>query len=132
MNDPDATLLKDLRSALESSWDSQTSYRGISKAGSPAYGQCYPTARVVQYYLPQTEILQGSVWTGASEETHFWNGMKVDSDWQHIDLTRDQFPAGSFIQKFSVLERRDIVDSESTQKRFALLLQRVRVLLSAQ
>jgi hypothetical protein len=44
-----------LRDALEASWSAETSYRGVARPGHPAYGQCYPTARVVQYFFPEAE-----------------------------------------------------------------------------
>ena len=52
-----------LREVLEASWDSETSYGGAMKQGNPAYGQCYSTARGVQYFFPETEIAEGEVWT---------------------------------------------------------------------
>jgi hypothetical protein len=64
-----------LREALEASWDGQTAYRAVGRAGNPAFGQCYPTSRVVQHYYPATEIIRGKVWTGESEVIHFWNGL---------------------------------------------------------
>jgi hypothetical protein len=75
-----------LREALEASWDKQTAYGAIEQAGNPALSQCYPTARVVQHYYPATEIIKGKVWTGKSEEIHFWNGLSIGDTWYHIDL----------------------------------------------
>jgi hypothetical protein len=60
-----------LREVLEASWDKQTSYQAAEQAGNPAFGQCYPTSRVVQHYDPATEIIKGRVWTGQNEEIHF-------------------------------------------------------------
>src|SRR5579872_6391973 len=37
--------MPDLREALEASWDTATAYGGVSEAGNPALGQCYPTSR---------------------------------------------------------------------------------------
>ena len=37
----------DLARALRASWDSQTAYQGAVVPGNPAFGQCYPTSRVV-------------------------------------------------------------------------------------
>ncbi|WP_069881847.1 hypothetical protein [Bosea sp. BIWAKO-01] len=127
---PDRSKYQDrmlrMREALEASWDGQTAYRAAVKPGNPAFGQCYPTSRVVQHYFPETEIIKGKVWTGESEETHFWNGLRVGEEWYHIDLSWQQFPTGSTIRDFVVLDRKMLGDTESTLRRCALLLDRVR------
>ena len=114
-----------LREALEASWDGQTAYGAIEKAGNRALGQCYPTSRVVQHYYPATEIIKGKVWTGEGEEIHFWNGLAVGDEWYHIDLCWQQFPAGSIVTEFVALDRRDLGDSDVTIQRCSLLLKRV-------
>lgn len=114
-----------LREALAASWDNQTSYQAAQQAGNPALGQCYPTSRVVQHYYPATEIIKGKVWTGTSEEIHFWNGLPVGDDWYHIDLSWQQFPVGSVVREFAVLDRHTLGDSAPTLQRCALLLNRV-------
>jgi hypothetical protein len=114
-----------LREALEASWDVPTAYGAIEKAGNPALGQCYPTARVVQHYYPATEIIRGKVWTGETEEIHFWNGLPVGDTWYHLDFSWNQFPAGSAVRDFVVLDRHDLGDSAATLERCALLLKRV-------
>jgi hypothetical protein len=119
-----ADLLR-LREALEASWDEKTSYQAVKKENNIALGQCYPTARVVQYFLPETEIIKGKVWTGRETETHFWNGLTVDGVLYHIDLTWQQFPSGSTVQEYVMLDRNSLGDGESTIKRCELLLQRV-------
>jgi hypothetical protein len=121
----DQTFMLRLREALEASWDRQTAYGAVEQAGNPAVGQCYPTSRVVQHYYPATEIIKGKVWTGGSEETHFWNGLPVGNEWYQIDLSWRQFPAGSVVREFLVLDRQDLDDSEATVQRCALLLERV-------
>lgn len=114
-----------LREALEASWDRQTAYGAVAQAGNPALGQCYPTSRVVQHYYPATEIIKGKVWTGESEKIHFWNGLRVGDEWSHIDFCWQQFPAGSVVREFVVLNRQDLGDNEATIQRCALLLRRV-------
>lgn len=121
----DQTFMLCLLEALEASWDRQTAYGMVEQSGNPAMGQCYPTSRVVQHYYPTTEIIKGRVWTGESEETHFWNGLPVGDEWYHIDLSWQQFPAGSVVREFLVLDRRELDDSEATTQRCALLLKRV-------
>jgi hypothetical protein len=114
-----------LREALEASWDSQTACGAVEKAGNRAFGQCYPTSWVVQHYYPATEIIKGKVHTGENEELHFWNGLSIGDEWYHIDLSWQQFPTGSVVKEFVVLDRRYLGDSEATMQRCALLLRRV-------
>jgi hypothetical protein len=121
----DQNLMLRLREALEASWDGQTAYEASEQVGNPALGQCYPTSRVVQHYYPATEILKGKVWTGKSEEIHFWNGLPVGDKWYHIDLSWQQFPTGSVVKEFVVLDRQHLGDSEAAIQRCALLLKRV-------
>lgn len=122
---PDPHLMLRLRDALEASWDRRTANLGAEKAGNPALGQCYPTSRVVQHYFPGTEILKGTVRTDQGEELHFWNGLRVGGDWYHIDLTWQQFPAGSMVREFVALDRENLGDRPATIQRCDLLLGRV-------
>jgi hypothetical protein len=122
---PEPTFMLRLREALEASWDRQTACGAIKEAGNPALGQCYPTSRVVQHYYPATEIIKGKVWAGQREEIHFWNGLPVGDSWYHIDLSWQQFPTGSVVREFVVLDRHNLGDSEATIERCVLLLRRV-------
>lgn len=114
-----------LAEALEACWDHQTAYQGAVRPHNPAFGQCYPTSRVVQWFFPDMEIAKGEVWTGSSIEHHFWNicGIGADAEW--IDLSWKQFPPGSIVRHFQLLDRGALGDSESSQARCALLLSRV-------
>lgn len=123
------TDLLQLREALEASWDERTSYLAVKKKGNPALGQCYPTSRVIQYFFPDTEIAKGKVWNGKEIETHFWNILKVRDDLYHIDLTWQQFPHGSQVCEYTILDRNKLGDSEPTIKRCELLLKRVTAYL---
>jgi len=114
-----------LREALEASWDGRTSYRGVTREGNRAYGQCYPTSRVVQHLHPELRIVEGKVWTGAGLEDHFWNALVLDGTVLHVDLTWRQFPPGSSVREFRVRDRRTLGDSDATLARCALLLRRV-------
>jgi hypothetical protein len=120
-----------LAAALEASWDHRTAYRGLTRPGSPAFGQCYPTSRVVQAFYPNFEIACGDVWTAAGTECHFWNirGSGDDAEW--IDLSWQQFPPGSAVKRFELLDRRHLGDSPSTVERCELLLRRVLARLAA-
>lgn len=114
-----------LREAIEASWDERTSYLGVSEEGNPALGQCYPTARVVQFFFPETEILKGNVWNGKEIHVHFWNGLFVGKSLYHIDLSWQQFPPGSFVRDFQILNRNDLGDGPHTIERCDLLRKRV-------
>lgn len=120
-----------LREALAASWDKRTAYLEAEQTGNPALGQCYPTARVVQHYFPQTEIIKGTVWTGKAMDVHFWNGLRIGEDWYHIDLSWQQFPVGSIVQSFAMVDRHELNDTEATVQRCALLLKRVDDCLNA-
>jgi hypothetical protein len=124
--------LDGLAAALEASWDHRTAYRGITRPGNPAFGQCYPTSRVVQHFYPETEIARGEVWTGAGIECHFWNVRGVGPRAEWIDLSWRQFPAGSVVRRFELLDRRTLGDSPPTVERCALLLRRVMSHLAGQ
>ena len=128
-HNPDFMLC--LREVLAASWDKRTAYLEAEEAGNPALGQCYPTSRVVQHYYPETEIIKGTVWTGETTEVHFWNGLRVGNDLYHIDLSWQQFPAGSTIEGFVIIERQELNDGEATMQRCALLLKRVGEYLTA-
>lgn len=123
------TLLR-LRAALEASWAADTAYLGAQRDGNPALGQCYPTARVVQYFFPEFEIASGEVWTGESTEWHFWNAREVGGAIEHIDLSWPQFPPGSTVKTFALLDRDRLGDSPPTVARCGLLLERVLAALA--
>jgi hypothetical protein len=122
-------LLK-IREALEASWDEKTSYLAVKQVGNPALGQCYPTSRVVRHFFPETEIIKGKVWNGKEVESHFWNGLMVSGELYHIDLSWKQFPNGSSVRSFEILDQNTLNDSESTVKRCELLLARVNKYLA--
>lgn len=90
--------------------------------GNPALGQCYPTARVVQHFLPTTEIARGTVWTGSTEETHFWNVLQTGAHTLVLDLTWQQFPPGSVVTHHEILDRDALGDSPPTVERCQRLL----------
>jgi hypothetical protein len=121
-----------LRTALEASWDSKTSFRGEVSLGNPAYGQCYPTARVVQHFFPETEIAEGQVWTGQELERHFWNVLDHEGTLFHIDLSWQQFPIGSLVHDYAVADRSTITESPETVLRVEILLRRVEAWLAAE
>lgn len=118
--------LLQLRRAIEASWDENTSYRAVRQIGNPALGQCYPTSWVVQQYYPKMEIVKGRVWNGSQEESHFWNVIDTNGALYHVDLTWQQFPPGSYVRSFEILDRNNLGDGPDTKARCSLLLQRTR------
>jgi hypothetical protein len=121
--------LPQLQSALEASWSPSTAYGGAFEPGNPALGQCYPTARVVQFFFPRFDIAAGDVDTGSAIEAHFWNIDRASKPAEHVDLTWQQFPDPSRKLGFRVLDRHRFGDSPQTVLRCRALLQRVLVQL---
>ncbi|WP_223402650.1 YunG family protein [Occultella gossypii] len=119
-----------LREAVEASWSRRTSYRGVWDERNPALGQCYPTARVVQHFLPAADIVRGSVWTGVRQEVHFWNELCVGLDLMAIDLTWQQFPPGSVVASRQTLNRLELGDTPPTVARCDRLLTAVNARLN--
>ena len=113
-------LLK-LREAIEASWDEQTVYLGVKREGNPALGNCYPTSWGVQHFFPETEIIKGVVRNGTEDETHFWNGLMINGTMYHIDLSWQQFPSGSLVRSYKILDRNNLGDGEDTIRRCNLL-----------
>lgn len=119
-----------LREALEASWRPDTAYLHAEETGNPALGQCYPTARVLQFFFPDLEIIEGEVWTGKRLEKHFWNMLTHDGMEYHVDFTWQQFPRGSVVKSYKLRDRETLNDSPVTIKRVNLLLERVRAYLA--
>ena len=115
-----------LREALEASWDENTSYGGELSEGNASLGQCYPTSRVVQFFFPKGEIVEGEVWTGEKIEKHFWVLLECEGCQCHLDFTWQQFPEGSLVQSWKVRDRETLGDSERTVSRVELLHERVK------
>ena len=126
---PPCVPLARLRAAIEASWDSRTAYLGACRPGNPALGQCYPTARVVQWFFPHLEIASGEVDTGSALEWHFWNVDPEGDPLVHVDLTWQQFGQGAKVRHFKILDRHALGDSPPTIERCRLLLERVLVRL---
>lgn len=121
-----------LREALEASWQSDTAYLGVQEVGNPALGQCYPTSRVMQYFYPETEIVEGEVITPNGKiEKHFWNLLKMENKELHIDLSWQQFPCGSRVKSWKVRDRKYLNDGVETTERVERLLGRVKYYLAS-
>jgi hypothetical protein len=118
--------LRLLLAALEASWDEQTSYQGAVRSGNPAFGQCYPTARLIQQLDPRMEIVRGTVQAADGFHTHFWNALPVGAGpLSHLDLTWHQFDAAARVCASEVLNREKLGDSQTTIERCDLLQARV-------
>jgi len=117
--------LSALASALRASWDAQTAYQGRFNPENPAAGQCYPTARVVQWFYPDLEVVHGEVRTGTALERHFWNAPMGSGGAERVDLSWEQFPPGATIARFDFLRTGASADSQGTHARCLLLLRRV-------
>ena len=122
--------LVQVREALEHSWSAETAYERALRPGVPALGQCYPTARVLQALFPVLEIVEGTVWTGSTQEKHFWNLLAVRGREYHLDLTWQQFPTGSEVRGWHVRDRECLGDGPRTIERVDLLLRRVKARLA--
>lgn len=113
-----------LREAIEASWDVDTAYMGVFSEENPALNQCYPTSWVVQQFFPHLEIIKGTVWNGTEEIVHFWNGLEADGTLYHIDLSWRQFPAGSSVREYKILDRNNLKDGVEGKRRRNLLKDR--------
>lgn len=125
--------LRQLSQALEASWQPDTAYLEVAEKDNPALGQCYPTSRVVQHFLPETEIIEGEILTGSGiTEKHFWNLLTVHGKEIHIDLSWQQFPRGSIVKQWKIRDRNTLNDGPETIARVNLLLSRVKQYLAKQ
>lgn len=127
MSDPD--FIK-LRRAIELSWTKDTAYKYVFEEGNPSKGQCYVTSWLLQQFYPELEIYEGQVKTGVATEKHFWTVLKKNGNEFVIDLTWQQFPAGSEIISKKHRDRDTLDDTEETIKRREILLNRVNQILA--
>lgn len=120
-----------LRRAIEASWQPDTAFGHVNEPGNPALGHCYDSARVIQHYFPNADIVEGRVITPQGEEKHFWNVLKIGDATIHLDMTWQQFPHGSYVENWFVRDRATLNDSPATLRRIELVLQRVQHHLDA-
>ena len=85
---------------------------------------------MVQWYYPDAEIVSGKIWTGLRLEQHFWNEFRSEGRTEWVDLSWKQFPSGSLVKDYKVLDRETLGDSQGTLDRCSLLLRRVQDRLS--
>ena len=120
--------LKKLEEALENSWDRKTCHPKTSSLWTPknpAFGQCKPTALIVQDYF------MGEIFY-CRRPYHYWNMLLSGKE---VDLTRKQFPKGMTMHFAGIKSRHEMLDVESALKalsleRYMLLKERVEDYLS--
>lgn len=122
--------LIEIRQAIEASWSEETAYHNVTKAGNPSFGQCLPTSFVIHHFFPEIQIVRGKVLNGNKTEEHYWNGIKVNDELYHIDLTWQQFPIGTKVLEFEIFDTSSLTENSSAFKRCQLLLRRVNQYLS--
>lgn len=107
-----------LRGLIARGWDASTSAdpQGWSP-GNPSWGQCAVTSLLVQRHLGG-ELLRTEV-NGIS---HYFNRLP---DGQVIDLTFDQFPAGSRYGEVALRPRSYVEGFPATARRYETLVARV-------
>lgn len=86
--------LSRLEASLKTAWSAATSYdaRGWTPDNA-AYGQCAVTACVVQDYLGGDIVWSEAALPDGQKISHFFNRLSG----AEVDLTRTQFPAGTYI-----------------------------------
>jgi len=116
-----------VKQALRDSWTRETCYPGCVdewRLINPSFGQCAVTALILQNYI-NGELLY------CAHNHHYWNRTPGQEE---IDLTKDQFPAGTIICLDEVKPRDYLLFSEAarkvkTKERYLLLRERVERIL---
>lgn len=113
----DDALYKQIRTALEKSWSTKTSFC-YSPDAFPSYGQCAQTAIVVQERFGG-EILRTTGWHG--QGNHFYNRIAGE----RVDFTADQFDMPSYSYKLSY-EDHPSSAAESSQETLSSQIEELR------
>jgi hypothetical protein len=120
-----AVTLGALEDAIRGAWSLETSDEPEDwTPENPAVGQCAVTARVVRDYLGGDFLVAGVVLEGRRVNRHAWNRLPSGLT---IDLTREQFHAGEFLEAPAVEEHLLI---DRNPERYDLLAARVRATLA--
>ncbi len=114
---------KQLENAIRNSWDKKTCYpqsKSTRSSKNPSLWQCAITALIIQDYI-WWELLF------CSHNNHYWNRL---SNWEIIDLTREQFDEKTVLCVDKVIERISCLIGKSairakTNERYQLLKSRV-------
>ena len=120
--------LNDLRLILKRSWNKETSSDPENwEEINPSWGQCAVTSLVVQDCFGGDIIWCNAVLSDKRNISHYFN--KIDNE--EVDLTRIQFPEGTFIPKGipklkGFQTTRDyILSFEQTRNRYEILKKKI-------
>jgi hypothetical protein len=120
---PTLAELEPLASTIRSSWDEDTAWVDGWDPRNPARGQCGSTSLVFQ------DERGGCLARGLVHDTgrsalpvvHYWN---VARD-RHVDLTWQQFSAGAFVLRWTLVGREELLTSPWFTDRYTTLRERV-------
>ena len=123
--------IKLLERALQKSWCKETAYQADDwSETNPAIGQCAVTALLLNDYFGGEIVWSEAILPNGQFISHYFNLI----DGKEIDLTRSQFPEGTFIppgvkkNKNFTTTREYILSNENTKKRYELLKERTKKL----
>jgi len=117
----------DVISAIRSSWSDETKFPGTPKDSCPEAGHCAVTALVVQRLLGGKILRAARVISDDLDYgSHYWNLLP---DGTSLDLTLSQFPLPVWVEGCTEASIEKIIANGNTARRFAILLDRVRVAL---
>ncbi len=119
--------LEGLETAFRRSWGKDTCYPGsrdLWNEKNPALGHCAVTALIIQDYF-------GGELVRCLHHHHYRNRLP---DWKEVDFTKEQFSPDTVLCDDGVVQRNDILYSESAKKaetleRYNILSERVEELL---
>lgn len=120
--------IQEFMQVLQSAWSQDTSYYPDEwNSNNPAYGQCSPTAIVVQDYFGGEILWCEALLPEWRTEDHYFNIIEDEI----IDLTASQFPGGTIMSVGTAKNKgfpstRDFMLSyENTRRRYEILRDRV-------
>lgn len=120
---PTITLTQ-LEQAVRGAWSAETTFAKpeylAAGTGSPARGQCGPTALVVQDLLGG-ELVMAEMVGPDDAGVHYWNRFGVVD----VDLTREQLLPGELLRAERVVERRQPAPDGPAEAAYRLLRERV-------
>lgn len=116
--------LNRLEEILKLAWCRETSFTPERwSPENPAFGQCVPTALIVNDYLGGKIVWAEATYPDGTKESHYFN----EVDGKQLDLTRCQFPEGTAIpigidRKKNFPTTRDyLLSSSAVKMRYDLL-----------
>lgn len=98
---------------IRQAWSAETSADPAWSNENPALGQCAVTAILLQDILGG-ELLRGMACGGS----HYWNRL---ADGVEVDVTREQFPAGTEVVGSEVRSREYVLSFAPTLRRYLAL-----------